>query len=65
MAGRKPDDNDVIDTRRKGRGHLSDQEASVVKRQSLVDEAVQETFPASDPPAYMGKLVPGAPRRNK
>jgi len=65
MAGRKSDDGNVADTRRKGRGRLSDQEAGVMNRQSLVDEAVQETFPASDPPAYMGKLVPGAPRRNK
>jgi hypothetical protein len=34
-------------------------------REKLIDEAVEETFPASDPPSYMGGATTGAPRRDK
>ena len=32
--------------------------------EALLDEAVEDSFPASDPPSYMaGASVPGSPRR--
>ena len=34
------------------------------KMDELVDEAIDETFPASDPPSYMaGTGIPGSPSR--
>ena len=37
--------------------------ASPSKREKLVDEALEKTFPASDPPSYMGGSTTGGPRR--
>jgi DNA uptake protein ComE-like DNA-binding protein len=34
------------------------------KSEPKVDEAVAESFPASDPPSYMGSSVAGAPKDN-
>jgi hypothetical protein len=31
-------------------------------REKLVDQAVEDTFPASDPPSYMGGATVGAPQ---
>jgi len=33
------------------------------ERDSVVDEALKETFPASDPPSYMGGAVTGGPKK--
>jgi Protein of unknown function (DUF2934) len=33
------------------------------KLEALIDEAVEETFPASDPPSYMAGAIPGSPPR--
>jgi hypothetical protein len=35
------------------------------KRNSKIDEQIEETFPASDPPSFMGGEVLGAPRGRK
>ena len=32
------------------------------KSEPKIDEAVEESFPASDPPSYMGSSVAGAPK---
>ncbi len=33
------------------------------KRERLIDDAVEDTFPASDPPSYMGGATTGAPKK--
>jgi hypothetical protein len=33
------------------------------KREKLVDKAVEDSFPASDPPSYMGGATTGAPKK--
>jgi hypothetical protein len=33
------------------------------KREKLIDDAVEDSFPASDPPSYMGGATTGAPRK--
>ena len=33
-----------------------------LKRNGKIDEEIEETFPASDPPSFMGGEVLGAPR---
>jgi len=38
-------------------------EAPPAKREKLIDEAVEGTFPASDPPSYMGGAATGGPRK--
>jgi hypothetical protein len=43
--------------------HVAAKEASPQDREKLVDEAVEATFPASDPPSYMGGAATGGPRR--
>jgi hypothetical protein len=43
--------------------HIAAKEASPRNREKLVDEAVEATFPASDPPSYMGGAATGGPRR--
>ena len=35
------------------------------KRNGKIDEQIEETFPASDPPSFMGGEVLGAPPRRK
>ena len=35
------------------------------KKNSAIDEQIEETFPASDPPSFMGGEVLGAPPRRK
>jgi hypothetical protein len=42
---------------------IAAKEASPAEREKLIDEAVEETFPASDPPSYMGGAAIGGPRR--
>ena len=42
--------------------HVAAKEASPRQREKLVDEAVEATFPASDPPSYMGGAATGGPR---
>ncbi len=34
-----------------------------MKPDALIDEAVRESFPASDPPTFMAGTVPGSPFR--
>lgn len=36
--------------------------APKAKRNGAIDEQIEETFPASDPPSFMGGEVLGAPR---
>jgi hypothetical protein len=38
-------------------------EAPRGKREKLVDKAVKDTFPASDPPSFMGAAATGGPKR--
>ncbi|MBV9053210.1 MAG: hypothetical protein JO357_03710 [Hyphomicrobiales bacterium] len=33
------------------------------KRERLIDDAVEDSFPASDPPSYMGGATTGAPKK--
>jgi hypothetical protein len=39
--------------------------ASVKTREKLIDEAGEDSFPASDPPSYMGGATTGAPKKRK
>jgi hypothetical protein len=32
-------------------------------REKLIDKAVEDSFPASDPPSYMGGATTGAPKK--
>ena len=34
-----------------------------IETDALIDEALEETFPASDPPSWAARLRVGAPRR--
>jgi hypothetical protein len=34
-------------------------------REKLIDEAVEDSFPASDPPSFMGGATTGAPKKKK
>jgi hypothetical protein len=45
--------------------HVAAKKASPRDREKLVDEAVEATFPASDPPSYMGGAATGGPRSSK
>jgi len=38
-------------------------EVPAAKREKLIDMAVEGTFPASDPPSYMGGATTGGPRK--
>jgi hypothetical protein len=40
---------------------IAAKEAPKPRQDRLVDAAVEDTFPASDPPAYMGGTATGAP----
>lgn len=42
---------------------IAAKEAPPPKREELIDEAVEETFPASDPPSFMGGAATGGPRQ--
>jgi len=42
---------------------IAAKEARPEKREKLVDKAVEATFPASDPPSYMGGMATGGPRK--
>jgi hypothetical protein len=42
---------------------IAAKEAHPAKRERLVDKAVEATFPASDPPSYMGGAATGGPRK--
>jgi hypothetical protein len=44
---------------------IAAKEATPSKRAELIDEAIEETFPASDPPAFMGGATTGGPRQRK
>jgi hypothetical protein len=44
--------------------HIAAKEAPPGKREELIDEAVEETFPASDPPSFMGGAATGGPRQS-
>ena len=46
------------------KGKAAPANASADKRDSVVDEALKETFPASDPPSYMGGAVTGGPKKH-
>ncbi|MBV8183408.1 MAG: hypothetical protein JO216_16120 [Hyphomicrobiales bacterium] len=35
------------------------------KRERLIDDAVEDSFPASDPPSFMGGATTGAPKKKK
>jgi hypothetical protein len=39
--------------------------AAVKTREKLIDEAGEESFPASDPPSFMGGATTGAPKKKK
>jgi hypothetical protein len=41
---------------------IAAKDASKPRQDRLVDAAVEDSFPASDPPAYMGGTATGAPR---
>jgi hypothetical protein len=41
---------------------IAAKDASKSRQDRLVDAAVEDSFPASDPPAYMGGAATGAPR---
>jgi hypothetical protein len=47
------------------KGKAAAQEAAPPKREKLIDAALDESFPASDPPSYMGGAVTGGPRTHK
>ena len=34
-------------------------------REKLIDRAVEDSFPASDPPSYMGGVTTGAPKKRR
>ncbi len=42
--------------------HVAAKEAAPPKREKLIDKAVEDTFPASDPPSYMGGAATGGPK---
>jgi hypothetical protein len=45
------------------KGKIAAKEAAPAKRERLVDAAIEESFPASDPPSYMGGAVTGGPKK--
>jgi hypothetical protein len=45
--------------------HIAAKEAPPHKREKLIDKAVEDTFPASDPPSYMGGAATGGPKPKK
>jgi hypothetical protein len=45
------------------KGKVAAKEAAPAKREKLIDEALKESFPASDPPSYMGGAVTGGPKK--
>jgi hypothetical protein len=44
---------------------IAAKDASKPRQDRLVDAAVEDSFPASDPPAYMGGTATGAPRETE
>ena len=45
--------------------HVAAKEAPPHKREKLIDKAVEDSFPASDPPSYMGGAATGGPKPKK
>jgi hypothetical protein len=60
-AGAAPLNDTPLDEKDK----VAAKEAAKARRERLVDDAIEDSFPASDPPSFMGASATGAPRNEK
>jgi hypothetical protein len=53
------------DTPLQEKDKVAAKDAAKAKRERLVDNAIEDSFPASDPPSFMGASATGVPRKGK